>query len=101
LEIIFFQDKACKKNKAIKHNYIEEAFRHNEEFVQINDYTIDLKNKIQFHKDTTDNGISVKLLNKEWLINSEIVEKMKTKSSIVLFVSILLLHFSLLYQTNV
>lgn len=41
-------------------DYIEEAFNRNEENIQLNEYTIDLKNKIQFRIDGEDNPRSIK-----------------------------------------
>jgi hypothetical protein len=54
-------------------DYIEEAFNRNEENVQLNDYIIDLKNKIQFQKDKKDSGRSVKreLIDRKNYIRNE------------------------------
>ena len=41
-------------------DYIEEAFNRHEENVPLNDYIIDLKDKVQFQKDKKDNGSSIK-----------------------------------------
>lgn len=49
-----------KRYSDFESDYIEEAFRRNEENVQLNDHIIDLKNKIQIQKGESNLGRPVK-----------------------------------------